>query len=89
MSENRFAGVARGQALRGSRAIAEYLLGDADASEIVCALPRDEFGLVTLGRDLVGYSGWLDHAVAARAQTGRGRRRATIHERLTRENAAP
>jgi hypothetical protein len=47
---DRFAGVNRGRALRGSRAIAEYLLGDPHAGEIVCSLPRDEFGLVTLGR---------------------------------------
>jgi hypothetical protein len=71
----RFAGVARGRALRGSRAIAEYLLSDPDASEIVCSLPRDEFGLVMLGRDLTGYSGWIDAAVAARARAGKGRRR--------------
>jgi hypothetical protein len=37
---DRFDGVARGRALRGSRAIAEYLLGDPDASEIVCASSR-------------------------------------------------
>jgi hypothetical protein len=75
---DRFAGVARGRALRGSRAIAEYLLGDPGASEIVCALPRDEFGLVTLGRDLTGFTGWIDFALAARAQASKGRRRATI-----------
>ena len=74
----RFAGVARGRPLRGSRAIAEYLLGDPDASEIVCALPRDEFGIVMLGRDLTGFTGWLDAALAARARAGKGRRRATI-----------
>ena len=64
---DRFVGVARGRALRGSRAIAEYLLGDPDASEIV----------VTLGRDLTGYTGWIDFALAARARAGKGRRRAT------------
>jgi hypothetical protein len=74
---DRFAGVPRGRALRGSSAIAEYMLGDPDASEIVCALPRDEFGLVTLGRDLTGFTGWIDFALAARAQAGRGRRRVT------------
>jgi hypothetical protein len=61
-----------------SRAIAEYLLGDPDASEIVCALPRDEFGFVRLGRDLTGFTGWIDFALAARAQAGKGRRRATM-----------
>ena len=75
---DRFDGVARGRALRGSRAIAEYLLGDPDASEIVCALPRAEFGFVTLGRDLTGFTGWIDFALAARARAGKGRRRATI-----------
>ena len=38
MLDDRFVGVERGRPLPGSRAIAEYLLGDADKSEIVCAL---------------------------------------------------
>jgi hypothetical protein len=37
---DRFVGVARGQALRGSRAIAEYLLGDPQASESAQLLNR-------------------------------------------------
>ena len=73
---DRFAGIPRGRALRGSRAIAEYLLGDPDASEIVCALPGDEFGFVILGR-LTGFTGWIDHALAVRARTGKGCRRGT------------
>jgi hypothetical protein len=73
---DRFSGVDRGRALRGSRAIATYLLGDPEAPETVFALPRDEFGIITLGRDLTAFTGWLDHAVAARARTGKGRRRA-------------
>ncbi len=75
---DRFVGVARGRPLRGSRAIAEYVLGDPDASEIVCALPRDEFGFVRLGRDLTGFTGWIDFALAARARVCKGRRRPTI-----------
>jgi hypothetical protein len=74
---DRFAGVPRGKAPRGSRAIAEYVLGDPDASEIVCSLPRTEFGLVVLGRDLIGYAGWLDAALAGRARTSKSRSRAT------------
>jgi hypothetical protein len=70
---DRFAGVARGEALRGSRRIAKHMLGDADASEIVCCLPRDEFGLVVIGRDLVGFSGWIDAALAARARASKSR----------------
>jgi hypothetical protein len=74
---DRFTGIPRGRALRGSRAIAEYMLDDPDASEIVCALPGDEFGFVILGRDLTGFTGWIDHALAVRARTGKGRRRGT------------
>jgi hypothetical protein len=59
MPEDRFSGVARGQPLRGSRAIAEYILGDPEASEVVSSLPRAEFGLIVIGRDLIGFSGWL------------------------------
>jgi hypothetical protein len=77
---DRFAGVDRGRPLRGAKAIAEYLLG-SDELEVVFALPRDEFGLVTLGRDLTAYSGWLDHAVLERARTAKGRRRRTQAKR--------
>jgi hypothetical protein len=68
---DRFAGVPRGQALSGSRAIAEYTLGDADKSETVVALPLEEFGFIKLGRELVGYTGWIDFALAARASAGK------------------
>lgn len=71
---NRFAGVKRGRALRGRRKIAEYVLDDPEAEEIVSALPRDEYGLITIGRDIVGFTGWIDAALAARAQTAKGRR---------------
>jgi hypothetical protein len=64
---DRFAGVPRGRALAGSRAIAEYMLGDGEKSETAIALPREEFGLIKLGRELVGYTGWIDFALAARA----------------------
>jgi hypothetical protein len=73
--EDRFAGVPRGQPLSGSRAIAEYILGDPDKTEIVCALPRDEFGFIKLGRELTGFTGWIDAALAARARAGNRRPR--------------
>ena len=71
---DQFAGVPRGQALSGSRAISEYMFDDPNRSEIVCALPRDEFGFVKLGRELIGFTGWIDHALAVRASAGRGRK---------------
>lgn len=74
---DRFAGVDRGRALRGSKAIAAHMLGDPEAAEIVLALPRDEFGFVRVGRDLVGFVGWINHALAARARTAKSRRRST------------
>lgn len=73
---DRFAGVPRGQALLGSRAISEYMFDDPNRSEIICALPRDEFGFVKLGRELVGFTAWIDHALAARASAGRDRKAA-------------
>ena len=75
---NRFAGVKRGRALRGRRRIAQYVLDDPEAEEIVSALPRDEYGLVMIGRELVGYSNWLDLALMARAQTAKGCRRRSV-----------
>jgi hypothetical protein len=78
---NRFAGVKRGRALRGRKKIAEYMLDDPAAEEIVSAMPRDEFGLIVIGRDIVGFSGWIDYALAERAQASKGRRRRTQSQR--------
>jgi len=75
MSDDRFAGVPRGRALRGARVIAEYIFDDADPVEVVFALPRDEFGFITLGRDLTGFTGWIDFALAARARASKARKR--------------
>jgi hypothetical protein len=75
MSDERFGGVPRGRALRGAREIAAYIFDDADAVETVFALPRDEFGLITLGRDLTGFSNWVDLALAARARASKARKR--------------
>ena len=74
---DRFADVPRGRALRGARALAEYILGDPEETEVVFALPRPEFGLVMLGRDLTGFTGWIDHALLERARNAKGRRRST------------
>jgi hypothetical protein len=65
----------RGKPLNGSRAIADYMFGDPDKSETVCALPREEYGLVKIGRELIGYTGWIDAGLAARARAGTNRRR--------------
>jgi len=74
---DRFADVPRGRALRGARALAEYILGDPEETEVVFALPRPEFGLVMMGRDLTGWSGWIDFALLERARNAKGRRRSS------------
>jgi hypothetical protein len=82
---DRFAGVARGQPLRGARKIADYVLADPEASEIVSSPPRDEFGFIMIGRDLTGFTGWIDHALAERARTSKSRR---PKRRASKESAA-
>jgi hypothetical protein len=90
-----FSRIPRGRPLRGSRAIAEHMLDDPNAGETVCALPRDEFGFVKLGRDLTGFTGWIDHALAIRARAGKGRRKAKPaesagqHQVLARRSQSP
>ena len=34
-----------------------------------------------IGRDLTGYTGWIDHALAERARANKGRRRRTHPQR--------
>ena len=77
MSSNRFEGVPRGRALSGSKAISEYMFDTPTKAETVIGLDRVEFGFVMMGRELVGYTGWIDHALAARANAGKGGRRYT------------
>jgi hypothetical protein len=60
----------RGKAVRGAHKLAEYIFGDGDAHLAVRALPRSEFGIQILNGQLVGFSGWLDAALAERAGAG-------------------
>ena len=73
----------RGKPLNGSRAIANYMFGNPEKSETVCALPREEFGFIKAGRELIGFTGWIDAGLAVRARAGKNRRR---RERATRAN---
>ena len=75
MSDSRFAGVARGRALPGARQIAQHIWGDEYRWRSVFQLPRDEYGLVILAGRVTGFTGWIDHALAVNATTGRKRRR--------------
>ena len=77
MSSNRFEGVPRGRALSGSKAISEYMFNTPTKAETVVGLDRAEFGFVMIGRELVGYTCWIDHALAARANVGKSGRRHT------------
>ena len=72
----RFAGVPRGRALSGSKAISAYMFNTPKKAETVVGLDRAEFGLLIIGRELTGFTGWIDHALARRAGvTGKNRRR--------------
>jgi hypothetical protein len=71
---NRFAGVPRGRALSGSKAISAYMFNTPKKAETVVGLDRAEFGLVIIGRELTGFTGWIDHALARRAGATKIRR---------------
>jgi hypothetical protein len=71
--QNRFDGVARGRPLRGSREVANHVWGDDKKYRSAYRLPRDEFGLIVVCGELLGYSGWIDFALAAGADRRRPR----------------
>lgn len=73
---NRFAGVARGRPLPGSRAIAGYIWDNPERWRSAFRLPRDEYGLAIVCGELLGYTGWIDFALAAGAERRRSRARA-------------
>jgi hypothetical protein len=73
MSEQ-YAGLPRGRALPGARAIASYLWDDEEQWRTVYSLDRDEFGLMILGARITGFTGWIDAALAARVGKKRPRR---------------
>ena len=74
---NRFAGVARGRPLRGSKQIAGFVWGDRDKWRSAFRLPREAFGLSIVCGELLGYEGWIDHALATGTERSRSRRAAT------------
>ncbi|MGB7976859.1 MAG: hypothetical protein WCF81_21485 [Roseiarcus sp.] len=63
-NRNRFAGVERGKPLRGSKAIANHIWRDKKKWRSAFRLPRDEYGLSVVVGELLGYEGWIDHALA-------------------------
>jgi hypothetical protein len=65
----------RGKAVRGAHKLAEYIFGDEGADAAVRGLNRSEFGIQILAGQLVGFSGWLDAALAHRASAGGKRSR--------------
>ncbi len=67
--------VPRGKLLDGADELAGYIYEDPGRKEFVYALPRDEFGLQILSGKLIGFSGWIDAALAARARAGTHQRR--------------
>ena len=75
MTLNRFAGIPRGKPLPGSEAIAQYIWSDKERWRSALRLPRAEFGLTIVCGELLGYSGYVDHALALRADAGGGKRR--------------
>jgi hypothetical protein len=66
--QNRFAGVPRGKTLRNAEAVAVHVWRDKRKRRSAYRLPRDEFGLSVLAGKLTGYEGWVDFALATRAQ---------------------
>ncbi len=69
---NRFAAVLRGKPLPGSRKIAGHVWGDEERWRSAFRLPRGEFGLSVVCGELLGFEGWIDHALAARAAQASG-----------------
>ena len=64
MSVGRFAGIPRGQPLPGSREIARHIWHDPKRRRSVYRLDRSEFGLTIVCGELLGFTGWIDFALA-------------------------
>jgi hypothetical protein len=71
---NRFEGVARGEPLCGSKAVAGHVWNDEKKWRSAFRLPRDEFGLAVVCGELLGYVGWIDFALATGAERRRPRK---------------
>ena len=65
----------RGRAIRGATNLARYIFDDESRRGAVYQLPRDEFGLMILSGEIVGFTKWIDAALTARAAAGKKRRR--------------
>jgi hypothetical protein len=73
-NRNRFAGVERGKPLPGSKAISRHIWHTEERWRSACQLPRDEYGLSVVAGELLGFTGWIDHALAVGAERRRPRK---------------
>jgi hypothetical protein len=69
-----WANIPRGRPVRGARELALYIFDDETADSAVRGLNRSEFAIQILAGQLVGFSGWLDAALAHRASAAGGKR---------------
>jgi hypothetical protein len=72
-NRNRFAGVPRGRPLPGAKAIAAHIWHNEERWRSALHLPREEYGLAIVAGELLGYSGWIDYALAVAAERRRPR----------------
>jgi hypothetical protein len=70
-----WAKIPRGRPVRGAHKLAKYIFDDENADSAVRGLDRSEFAIQILAGQLVGFSGWLDAALAHRASAGGKRSR--------------
>jgi hypothetical protein len=74
--KNRFEGVERGTPLPGAKAIANHIWHTEEKWRSAYRLRREEYGLAVVCGELLGYTGWIDYALAAGAERRRPRKTA-------------
>jgi hypothetical protein len=79
---HRFAGLPRGKPLRGARAVAIYIWDDQKRYRAAYGLNREEYGIAIVAGELLGFSNWIDHALANQAGDRKRRKKVTATLRI-------
>lgn len=83
MTSNRFAGIPRGVPLAGPKAIARHVWNDERRWRSAYRLNRHEYGLSIVCGELLGFTGWIEFALAAGTSLKRARRNRKIESQPT------
>lgn len=70
-----FANIPRGEPVEGASALAEHLFRDKKKQRRIYEMDLAPYGIMNLSGRLIGWTGWINAGLAAKAKLGERQRR--------------